>query len=75
MCDFEHNFHNKEFNIKSSKERGMTMNYIYNSNLVQMAFPFVLAIAFSQAISIDNNPNDVLNVLLETSLQKISLLL
>ena len=52
----------------------MTMKYIYNSNLVQMAFPFVLAIALSQAISIDNNPNDILNVLLETSLQRISLL-
>ena len=50
------------------------MKYIYNSNLVQMAFPFVLAIALSQAISIDNNPNDILNVLLETSLQRISLL-
>ena len=75
MCDFEHNLNIKEFIIKSSKERGMTMKYIYNSNLVQMAFPFVLSIALSQAISIDNNPNDVLNVLLETSLQKVSLLL
>ena len=75
MCDYKHNFYTEEFNIKSSKKRVMMMKYLYSSNIIQMAFPFVLAIALSQAISIDNNPNDILNALFESSLQNISLLL
>jgi len=51
------------------------MKYLYSSNLAQISFPFVLAIALSQAISIDNNPNDILNALFETSIQNISLFL
>jgi hypothetical protein len=65
----------KKINIKSSQKRGMMMKYLYSSNLAQISFPFVLAIALSQAISIDNNPNDILNALFETSIQNISLFL
>jgi len=75
MCFYEHKDYAKEFNIKSSKKIGVMMKYLYSSNLAQMSFPFMLVLALSQAISIDNNPSDIFNALFEMSLQNISLFL
>lgn len=75
MCFYEHKDYPKEFNIKSSKKIGVMMKYFYSSNLAQIYFPFMLVLALSQAVSIDNNPSDIFNALFEMSLQNISLFL
>ena len=73
MCFYEHKDYAKEFNIKSSKKIDVMMKYFYSSNLAQIYFPFMLVLALSQAVSIDNNPSDIFNALFEMSLQNISL--
>jgi len=75
MCFYEHKDYPKEFNIKSSKKIGVMMKYFYSSTLAQIYFPFMLVLALSQAVSIDNNPSDIFNALFEMSLQNISLFL